>query len=99
MRSNAAFLVLITLLLGAPCIHAAEEGAAPPNSFSGEPPPSGPTARLVCAAIFQALDANEDGFVSADEATKSPRTMEDWKLLDSDRDNRISFKEFCAGIR
>jgi len=99
MSHNAAFLVLITLLLGAPSTHAAEEDRAPSNSFSAEPPIAGATAPVVCAAIFEALDANEDSSISADEARKSPRTTEDWKLLDSNRDNRISFAEFCAGVK
>lgn len=45
-------------------------------------------------AMFKRLDADKDGFVSADEATRQPRFMAAFREADEDRDNRLSRDEF-----
>ncbi|MCZ7656022.1 MAG: hypothetical protein M5R42_19860 [Rhodocyclaceae bacterium] len=44
--------------------------------------------------LFKRLDANHDGFVSRDEASKQPRFMEAFKEADGNRDDRLSRDEF-----
>lgn len=98
MTHRTVFVALITYLLSAFLAHAVEKvdpktyPFADP-SIAGAPAPSG------CTPTFQDLDANQDGYVTKDEAKKSVETMAaSWQRLDSNFDNRISFEEFCGGI-
>lgn len=49
------------------------------------------------APIFDALDTNHDGYVTKEEAKRSADVMARFKRLDSDRDGRISPREFTHG--
>jgi Ca2+-binding EF-hand superfamily protein len=46
--------------------------------------------------MFEILDANQDGYVTKDEARKSAETTANWKSFDSDHNDRLSYEEFCA---
>jgi hypothetical protein len=45
---------------------------------------------------FNALDANQDGYVSDEEAKNTPELVERWLEIDTNRDNRLDESEFSA---
>lgn len=46
-------------------------------------------------ADFQALDANGDGVITADEAQEHPELMEAWATLDENADGALDEDEFA----
>ncbi|PKO71483.1 MAG: hypothetical protein CVU20_06925 [Betaproteobacteria bacterium HGW-Betaproteobacteria-14] len=70
--------------------------AAMPGWAASDPAMNPPAAGDPSAndALFKRLDANHDGFVSRDEASKQPRFMEAFKEADGNRDDRLSRDEF-----
>lgn len=49
-------------------------------------------------ASFEELDADADGYVSAEEALASPEVAERFAALDADADGQLSAEEFAAGV-
>ena len=45
---------------------------------------------------FKMLDANQDGYISAEEAGANERLRKQWQSADRDGDNRIDQSEFSA---
>lgn len=50
-------------------------------------------------ALWGRLDANQDGWLSSDEAKKDNSVLSNWKKMDRDNDGRISHAEFNAAYR
>jgi hypothetical protein len=57
------------------------------SSATGQTPP-----------IFEQLDYDQDGYISQEEAKRSPEVAARFKELDSDHDGKISKAEFRAGM-
>jgi hypothetical protein len=51
---------------------------------------------LAASALFDDLDANKDGQVSADEASSESELTEAWSTVDTDKDGAIDRTEFSA---
>ena len=104
MKRFTAFLTLFTVsLLAVVAIalstaltltYAAGESEAQ-TSYYIDPLVMGTSAPSRCSSMFEILDANHDGYVNRDEARKSAETTANWKSLDSDLNDRLSFEEFC----
>jgi hypothetical protein len=95
MAHRIAVLALSTWFLCVPPILGAEEYGAVPRGSASEQPAIEAPVPVMCAMLFDVLDENKDRFITKDEAKKSPRTSDDWGSIDNDRDNRLSFEEFC----
>ncbi len=72
-------------------------GTAAPlgGEMAAEPiaPPPGTAAET---SGFGSLDANQDGYVSKDEATVDQGISENWERVDTNGDNRLDQSEFSA---
>lgn len=71
-------------LAGAAVAGTAFSQSAPPTD---DPPP---------AKTFQELDANSDGFISAEEAAVDPALTQDFARRDADADGKLSEDEFLG---
>jgi Ca2+-binding EF-hand superfamily protein len=62
--------------------------------------PDGARARMHGpAAVIEQLDANKDGFISKEEAAKSPRFAERFDAIDADKDGKVSQAELIASVK
>lgn len=48
------------------------------------------------ASKFKKLDTNQDGYISATEASANETLRKQWKAIDQDGNNRIDQSEFSA---
>lgn len=55
---------------------------------------AGATAPSTSASLFERLDRNKDGYLSADELASEEAKSRNWIAIDRDRDGRISRAEF-----
>ena len=51
------------------------------------------------AAAFEDFDANQDGYISTDEAIASPALTEQFAAVDADGDGQISKDEYAAATQ
>lgn len=51
------------------------------------------------AAAFEDFDANQDGFISTEEAVASPALTEQFAVIDTDGDGQISKGEYAAATQ
>ena len=102
MNYRTAFLTLLTVfffsilalvLISAPLVKAAEQGEAQTTPYTD---PSMAPARSGCSSMFEILDANQDRYITKNEATKSAEATATLQSRDRDLDGRLSFEEFCA---
>ncbi len=56
------------------------------------------SSATLAADAFTALDTDGNGLLSADEASKMPGLMDQWKELDSNEDGSLDAKEFAASM-
>ena len=93
--ATVSLLALLAIALSTARACAAGEDEAQTRPYT-DPLVMGASAPSRCSSMFQILDANQDGYVSKDEARKSAETTANWKGFDSDHNDRLSFEEFCA---
>lgn len=94
MKSKSAVVLLGSALVLLPL--AAGAGAANADGprlaqTSGATSPAGADSSL-----FQQLDTNKDGYIDQTEARKSPQVMAQFKEIDTDGDQKISYAEWVA---
>lgn len=65
-----------------------------PGSPWGAEPQAGAGASAPSASLFDRLDRNKDGFLSAEELASDEARSRNWIAVDRDRDGRISRAEF-----
>jgi Ca2+-binding EF-hand superfamily protein len=52
----------------------------------------------VAPPAFEAIDANQDGAISRDEASRVPALSEGFDAMDADGDGRVSLQEYTAAM-
>jgi hypothetical protein len=93
--STVFLLALLAIALSTAFAYAAGEDDAQTRPYM-DPLVMGTSASSRCSSMFEILDANQDGYVTKDEARKSAETTANWKSFDSDHNDRLSYEEFCA---
>ena len=83
MRKNIAFVIALAALAGT----AVAGDASDPKAAS----PAGPT--------FGAVDGNQDGQISRQEASQVPGLKESFDAVDTDGDGGLSLKEYTAAMK
>ena len=56
-------------------------------------------ARMALEAAFTKADANGDGRISKEEASKLPDIASRFEMLDKDKDGSLTLAEFAAGYK
>lgn len=102
MEHRTVFLALLTVfvltILTLVCIPLAR-AAGPDEAQTApyvDPAMAMAPAPSRCSSMFEILDVDRDGHINREEAKKSAETTATWKSLDGDRDNRISYAEYCT---
>jgi Ca2+-binding EF-hand superfamily protein len=54
------------------------------------------TAAVAGEDAFMALDANEDGYISAQEAAADESLHQSWEITDANQDGQVDAAEFSA---
>ena len=79
----------------------AREPAPQPNA-AAQPAPAQPAKEpsastgASAASLFDSLDRNRDGYLSAEELWRDPDAARNWIAIDRNRDGRISRDEFTT---
>ena len=92
MRINLLIVAAVAAAFTASCSHMNRDRTASRTSDMATP-----TARSDggAEAMFKALDKNNDGFISMDEARGTPHEK-DFAALDTNRDGKLSREEHAA---
>ena len=95
MKINFLMVAAIAATFTASCAQMSRDRTASRTSDMATP-----TARSDggAAAMFRALDKNNDGFISKAEAQGTPHEK-DFDALDTNRDGRLSREEHAAGMQ
>lgn len=90
LRSSLIRFTLATACTGFAAATLAQTAAAPAPDAK---------ARMAVEAAFTKADANGDGKVTKDEATKMPEISAKFDALDRDKDGALTLAEFAAGYK
>jgi len=79
---------------------APEPATSPAQAATPPPPATSPSSQLGPAPTvkltFEALDRNDDGFITRDEADRSAELSANFDLLDRNRSNSLDRSEFVS---
>lgn len=78
---------------------AADQATDKPSSMDKPAAPRGAEGRPAPSSIFEQLDADHDGFVTAKEAERSATAKANFKAMDVTGDGRISAEEWAEFMR
>jgi ABC-type transporter MlaC component len=84
---RVAAVTLASMALGAPALSQAQAAAPTAQQQAGDKPASD---------AFKRVDANQDGKLSKEEASRMPAVAAKFDELDKDKDASLSLAEFIA---
>lgn len=106
MQSKICTAIALAAAMAMPIGVLAASNAPPPNTSPTNSPPDksdraapAETSNTQNMPSFKQLDKNKDGFVSRDEAHKSPSISARFDALDLDGDGKLSRSEMDAAQR
>lgn len=89
LRSSLIRFTVATVCTGFAAAALAQTAAPAPDA----------KARMAVEAAFTKADANGDGRVSKDEASKLPEIAARFDMLDKDKDGALTLAEFAAAYK
>lgn len=97
MQRRFISLIALAALAGSAAVAAAPPEAPTSASASGRDM-AGLEARWALPLTFKSFDANQDGYISRQEAATSPLLARQFDQLDTDGDGRLSPQELGASV-
>lgn len=89
LRTSFIRITLATACTGFAAASMAQTAAPAPDA----------KARMAVEAAFTKADANGDGRISKEEASKLPDIVSRFEMLDKDKDGSLTLTEFAAGYK